>query len=180
MADVYAPGTTDWQTNYRLQQQGQKNATKEQSDLQKLVFGGLPGEDAFYSGQIARAQRALGAQGAGLRSAALQNLEARGLGRSSEVGRTLQGLAMDQGQRLDDVIGDVGAQQFSARQQRVNAYLSYLYAKKLNKDNKSGFDPFSFLLKAGTAAGNIWANSGGGGDPYAVTGSTPVQQNDQT
>lgn len=132
-------------------------------------------QQQFYQGQIGQALRGISAQYSPQRSAMLQALEARGMGRSSEVGRGLGALAGQEGMRGQEAISDIGAQAFTAQQQMWNMYLNYMFQKKLQKDAKGSGGVFDLIGDIGGGVFDLIDGGGGGGgssQPYYPGGQS--------
>ena len=121
----------------RVVMAGGRVGVSENSWNNNYLLNGIPGENEFYEGQISRGQRRIQATAPGQRSSLFDAMESRGLGRSSIVGDQLVAQAAGRNDAVAGVISDVQGQQFAARQQRINAYMQYMYAKKLKGKDKS-------------------------------------------
>lgn len=150
-----------------------KPSSTKYDEIKNLVFVTSPEETAYYNMARGNALRGIDASYAPQRTYALQALEARGLGRSSEVGRTLSSLAGSEGIASQQAISDIQGQQFAARQSRINAYLNYLYSKNLQKQAKSG-SIFDYLGQLGSGIGDIL--SFGHRDTYQSPGGVTVKE----
>ena len=93
-------------------------------------------DKAYFANLAAEAQRRAKASVPYDTSAYLDTLEARGLGRSSIAGEGVRGIQAHANTMAQQGVMNVQGLQWQARQQRINAYLNYLYQSKLQKQSQ--------------------------------------------